>query len=181
MSHTPADGPAAATTAPPPGGRMSASTRSTVLGAMFLMATSAIGPGFITQTTAFTVQLGAAFAFAIAVSILIDIALQLNVWRVIGVSGRRAQELGNLVLPGLGWVMAAFLLVGGLVFNVGNVSGAGLGTDAMFGLDPKIGGALSALIAIGILLSKRAGVALDRIVVVLRLLMIVLTTYIAVT
>ena len=176
MSH-PLEQPAATQ----PSGKLASSTRSTLLGAMFLMATSAIGPGFITQTTAFTVQLGVAFAFAIAVSIVIDIALQMNAWRVIGVSGRRAQELGNLVLPGLGWVMAAFLLVGGLVFNVGNVSGAGLGTDAMFGLDPKIGGALSALIAIGIFLSKRAGVAVDRIVVVLGLLMIVLTTYIAVT
>jgi Mn2+/Fe2+ NRAMP family transporter len=176
MSHPP-DQPT--TTAP--SGRLAASTRSTLLGAMFLMATSAIGPGFITQTTAFTVQLGVAFAFAIAVSIVIDIALQMNAWRVIGVTGRRAQELGNLVFPGLGWVMAALLLLGGLVFNVGNVSGAGLGTDAMFGLDPKIGGALSALIAIGIFLSKRAGVAVDRIVVVLGLLMIVLTTYIAIT
>ncbi|SNR46842.1 NRAMP family divalent metal transporter [Blastococcus mobilis] len=176
MSHS-SDQP----TATAPSGRLASSTRSTLLGAMFLMATSAIGPGFITQTTAFTVQLGVAFAFAIAVSIVIDIALQMNAWRVIGVSGRRAQELGNLVLPGLGWVMAGFLLIGGLVFNVGNVSGAGLGTDAMFGLDPRIGGALSALIAIGIFLSKRAGVAVDRIVVVLGLLMIVLTAYIAIT
>ncbi len=165
----------------PPGSRMAASTRSTLLGAMFLMATSAIGPGFITQTTAFTVELGAAFAFAIAVSILVDIALQLNVWRVIGVSGRRAQELGNLVLPGLGWAMAALLLLGGLVFNVGNVSGAGLGTDAMLGLDPRVGGVLSALIAIGIFLSKRAGLAMDRIVVALGLVMIALTTYVAIS
>ena len=90
-------------TAAPPGARMTASARSTLIGAMFLMATSAIGPGFITQTTSFTVELGVAFAFAIGVSILVDIALQLNVWRVIGVSGRRAQEIGNLVLPGLGW------------------------------------------------------------------------------
>ncbi len=165
----------------PPDSRMAASTRSTLLGAMFLMATSAIGPGFITQTTAFTVELGAAFAFAIAVSIVVDIALQLNVWRVIGVSGRRAQELGNLVLPGLGWAMAGLLLLGGLVFNVGNVSGAGLGTDAMLGLDPRIGGALSALIAIGIFLSKRAGLAMDRIVVVLGLVMISLTAYVAVS
>ncbi|TQN38135.1 Mn2+/Fe2+ NRAMP family transporter [Blastococcus colisei] len=176
MSHLPEQ---PTTTAP--SGRLASSTRSTLLGAMFLMATSAIGPGFITQTTTFTVQLGAAFAFAIAVSIVIDIALQLNAWRVIGVTGRRAQELGNLVLPGLGWVMAGFLLIGGLVFNVGNVSGAGLGTDAMFGLDPRIGGALSALIAIGIFLSRRAGVAVDRIVVVLGLVMIALTTYIAIT
>ncbi|MEV6410896.1 NRAMP family divalent metal transporter [Kribbella sp. NPDC051718] len=160
---------------------MKASTKSTLIGAMFLMATSAIGPGFITQTTTFTVSLGAAFAFAIAVSILVDIALQLNVWRVIGVSGRRAQELGNLVVPGLGYVMAALLFIGGLVFNIGNVSGTGLGLDAMLGLDPKIGGALSALIAIGIFLSKRAGLAMDRVVLVLGALMILLTTYIAIT
>ena len=51
-------------------------------GAMFLMATSAIGPGFLTQTSVFTVQMGAAFAFAILLSILVDIAIQLNVWRV---------------------------------------------------------------------------------------------------
>ena len=68
----------------------SSSRRAAILGAMFLMATSAIGPGFITQTTTFTVQLGAAFAFAILASILVDIAVQLNVWRVIGVSGLRA-------------------------------------------------------------------------------------------
>ncbi|MEV8374042.1 NRAMP family divalent metal transporter [Kribbella sp. NPDC056861] len=172
---------------PPAAGRktpetaMKASTKSTLIGAMFLMATSAIGPGFITQTTTFTVSLGAAFAFAIAASILVDIALQLNVWRVIGVSGRRAQELGNLVAPGLGYVMAALLFVGGLVFNIGNVSGTGLGLDAMLGLNPKLGGALSALIAIGIFLSKRAGLAMDRVVLVLGAVMILLTTYIAIT
>ena len=42
----------------------------------------------------------------------------------------------------------------------------------MLGLDPKIGGALSAAIAIGIFLSKRAGLALDRTIVWLGLLMI---------
>ncbi len=180
MSDAPAERQENTSTGPH-GSKMSASTRSTLLGAMFLMATSAIGPGFITQTTAFTVQLGVAFAFAIVVSIIIDIALQMNVWRVIGVSGRRAQELGNLVIPGLGWVMAALLLAGGLVFNIGNVSGAGLGTDAMFGLEPRIGGAISAVIAIGLFVSKRAGVAIDRVVIVLGLVMILLTGYIAIS
>jgi Mn2+/Fe2+ NRAMP family transporter len=154
--------------------------RTALLGAMFLMATSAIGPGFITQTTAFTVQLGAAFAFAILVSILVDIAVQLNVWRVIGVSGIRAQELGNRVLPGIGWVLSALVFIGGLVFNIGNIAGTGLGTDAMFGLDPKIGGAISAVIAILIFLSKRAGMALDRIVVLLGAVMILLMLYVAI-
>jgi Mn2+/Fe2+ NRAMP family transporter len=97
------------------------------------------------------------------------------------VSGRRAQELGNRVLPGLGFVMAGLLLLGGFVFNVGNVAGAGLGLDAMLGLDPTIGGVVSALVAIGIFLSKKAGIAMDRVVLVLGVLMIVLTTYIAIT
>jgi len=51
----------------------------------------------------------------------------------------------------------------------------------MFGLDPRIGGALSAAIAIGVFLSKRAGVAIDRIVVFLGVLMIGLTAYIAIS
>lgn len=153
--------------------------RGALLGAMFLMATSAIGPGFITQTTHFTVELGSAFAFVILVSILVDIAVALNVWRVIGVSGLRAQELGNWVLPGLGYVMAALVVVGGLVFSIGNVAGTGLGLNALFGLDDRIGGALSAVVAIGVVLSKRAGAAMDRIVVVLGALMIALTLYVA--
>jgi Mn2+/Fe2+ NRAMP family transporter len=148
---------------------------------MFLMATSAIGPGFITQTTQFTAQLGAAFAFAILVSILIDIALQLNIWRVIGVSGLRAQELGNRVLPGVGHVLAFFVVLGGFVFNVGNVAGAGLGLEAMLDIPAAWGGALSALLAVVIFLSRRAGVAMDRIVITLGFVMIAMTGYVALT
>ncbi|MCC3279876.1 divalent metal cation transporter [Arthrobacter sp. zg-Y40] len=155
--------------------------RTALLGAMFLMATSAIGPGFITQTTVFTVQLGAAFAFAILVSILVDIAVQLNVWRIIGVSGLRAQTLGNKVLPGAGWVLAGLVFIGGLVFNIGNIAGTGLGLNAMLGLDTKIGGAISAAVAIFIFLSKKAGLALDRIVVALGAVMILLMLYVAVS
>jgi len=161
--------------------QMSSKARRTALmGAMFLMATSAIGPGFITQTSEFTVKLGASFAFAIVVSILVDIAVQLNVWRVIGVSGMRAQELGNKVLPGVGWFLAALVFVGGVVFNIGNIAGTGLGLNAMLGVDAKIGGAISALIAILVFLSKKAGMALDRIVVLLGALMILLMLYVAI-
>ena len=173
------------TTAPATGTGTSTGTgaggRSALLGAVFLMATSAIGPGFITQTASFTVALGAAFACAIVLSILVDIAVQMNVWRVIGVSGRRAHELGNSVLPGVGYALTALVVAGGLVFNIGNIAGSGLGTDAMFGLDPRIGGALSAAVAIAIFLSKRAGVALDRVVVALGALMILATLAMAVT
>lgn len=187
MSHTPdnkagATTPAqdTATTANSPAAATRSASFVASMGAMFLMATSAIGPGFITQTTVFTVQMGAAFAFAILVSILVDIAIQLNVWRVLGVSGLRANELGNTVLPGLGWAMAAFVFIGGMVFNIGNIGGTGLGMNAMFGLDPKIGGGISALIAVLIFVSKKAGMALDRIVVLLGAVMILLMIYVAV-
>ncbi|HSE56358.1 MAG TPA: divalent metal cation transporter, partial [Nocardioidaceae bacterium] len=159
----------------------SQASRSALLGAVFLMATSAIGPGFITQTASFTVQLGAAFACAIVLSVVVDIAVQMNVWRVVGVSGLRAHELGNRVLPGVGYLLTALVVAGGLVFNIGNVAGSGLGTDAMLGVEPKVGGAISAALAIGIFLSKKAGLALDRIVVLLGLVMIVATLAIAIT
>lgn len=161
--------------------KLTATGKGTLLGAIFLMATSSIGPGFITQTTTFTVELGAAFAFAIVVSILVDIAVQTNVWRVIGVSGKRAQELGNASLPGLGYFMAALLLIGGLVFNIGNVSGAGLGMNIMTDIDPKLGAVILAVLALGIFLSRKAGVAMDRAVVVLGAMMILLTIYVAIT
>ncbi|ASN40883.1 hypothetical protein CGQ24_03915 [Arthrobacter sp. 7749] len=151
-----------------------------MLGAMFLMATSAIGPGFITQTTEFTVRIGASFAFAIVVSILVDIAVQLNVWRVIGVSGLRAQELGNKILPGIGWGLSALVFIGGMVFNIGNIAGTGLGANAMMGIDPKVGGIISAAVAILVFLSKRAGMALDKIVVMLGAIMILLMLYVAI-
>ena len=166
-------------TAPPD--TSAGSGRSVLLGAIFLMATAAIGPGFITQTATYTIQLGAAFACAIVISILVDIAVQMNVWRVIGVSGQRAHELGNQALPGAGYVLAALVVAGGLVFNIGNVAGSGLGLDALLGLEPRVGGAISAAVAVAIFSSHRAGLALDRVVVGLGLLMIIATLVVAVT
>jgi len=156
------------------------SGRAKFLGAMFLMATSAIGPGFITQTVKFTDQLKAAFAFAIVVSILFDIAIQLNVWRVVGVSGRRAQDLANSVLPGAGYALSALDVLGGLVFNIGNIAGTSLGLNAIFGLDVRVGASISAAAAIGIFLVRRAGVAMDRVVVMLGVVMIALTAFVAI-
>ncbi|AMO91169.1 divalent metal cation transporter [Corynebacterium simulans] len=149
-------------------------------GAMFLMATSSIGPGFLTQTSVFTVQMGAAFAFAILLSIVVDIAIQLNVWRVLCVSGMRANELGNTVLPGLGWFLAVLVFLGGIVFNIGNIAGTGLGLNAMLGIDARIGGVIAAAIAVFVFLSKRAGIALDRLVAALGAIMILLMLYVAI-
>jgi Mn2+/Fe2+ NRAMP family transporter len=158
-----------------------ATLRGGLLAAIFLMATSAIGPGFITQTATFTAKLGAAFAFAILASILIDFVVQLNIWRITALTRRNASETANSAIPGSGYLLAVLVMVGGLAFNVGNIAGAGLGMNAMFGLDPKIGGAISALLAIGVFLSKRAGLLLDRSLIGLGILMIVMTLIVAVT
>src|SRR5690625_2182403 len=147
---------------------------------MFIMATSAISPGYLTQTYVFTLQMGTSIDFAILLRILVDIAIQLNVWRVLCVSGMRANELGNTVLPGLGWFLAVLVFVGGMVFNIGNIAGTGLGLNAMLGIDARIGGVLSAAIAIFIFLSKKAGIALDQIVAALGAIMILLMLYVAI-
>ena len=105
--------------------------------------------------------------------------VQLNVWRIVTLTRMRASDLANAAIPGSGYLLAVLVIFGGLVFNVGNIAGAGLGLNALMGLDPKWGGGLSALIAIGIFLSKRAGIAVDRLIVVLGLLMILLTLFVA--
>ncbi|WP_417697924.1 NRAMP family divalent metal transporter [Pseudomonas sp.] len=153
--------------------------RSSLIAAIFMMATSAIGPGFITQTATFTANIGAAFAFGILASILIDFVVQLNVWRIVSLTRMRAADLANQAIPGSGYLLAVLVIFGGLVFNVGNIAGAGLGLNALMGLDAKWGGGLSALLAIGIFLSHRAGVAVDRLIVVLGLVMIALTLFVA--
>lgn len=156
------------------------SRRRTILGAIFLMATSAIGPGFITQTATFTFQMGAAFGFAILVSILIDFAVQMNVWRIVTVAGKRAGELANAAIPGFGRILGVLIVVGGLAFNIGNIAGGGLGLNAMLGIDPQWGGLLTGLLAIGIFLWKKAGRVVDIVVMILGVGMILLTLYVAI-
>lgn len=134
---------------------------SALIGAALLMATSAIGPGFLTQTTVFTKSLGASFGFVILVSILIDIGVQLNIWRVIAVSEMRAQDIANKLLPGLGSIISLLIILGGLAFNIGNVAGAGLGLEALFGVNVMTGACVSAFIAIAVFLNKQIGKAMD--------------------
>ena len=155
-------------------------SRSAIVGAIFLMATSAIGPGFITQTATFTAQMGAAFAFAILASILIDIAIQLNIWRMITSSGKRAAQLASAAIPGTGIILSILIVIGGLAFNIGNIAGGGLGLNALLGIDPKLGGLVTGVLAIGIFLFKRAGKVVDAVVLILGIGMIVLTCIVAI-
>lgn len=150
-----------------------------LLGAAFLMGSSAIGPGFLTQTAVFTEQLLASFGFVILMSIIFDIGVQVNVWRIIAVSRLRGQDIANMVLPGLGYFLAFAVALGGLAFNIGNIGGSGLGMNVLFGMDPAYGAVITGMIAVGIFLSKEAGAAMDQIARVLGLLMVLLTLYVA--
>lgn len=155
------------------------SNMGVLLGAAFLMATSAIGPGFLTQTATFTGEYGSIFAMVIICTILLDITTQLNIWSIIGVSGMRGQDIANKVLPGLGYFIAFLVSLGGLVFNIGNVGGAATGLNVMFGLPMQAGTIIGGALGILIFLSKDAKSGMDKMTKYLGSIMILVVLYVA--
>ncbi|MBS4456729.1 NRAMP family divalent metal transporter [Tuanshanicoccus lijuaniae] len=146
---------------------------STLIGAAFIMATSAIGPGFLTQSAKFTSDLQGSFGFVILSTIVLAIIVQLNVWRVLCVSGLRGQDIGNRLLPGLGHFVAFLVVLGGLVFNIGNVGGAALGFNTLLGIPTILGYFLAGGVAILVFLLKNAIHVMDNLTKVLGGLMII--------
>ncbi|WP_439696765.1 NRAMP family divalent metal transporter [Mucilaginibacter sp. AW1-7] len=152
---------------------------SVLMGAAFLMASSAIGPGFLTQTAVFTAQLGASFGFVILLSVVLDAIAQLNIWRIITVAGKPAQDIANQLLPGLGYFISLLVFLGGMAFNIGNIAGAGLGLNVLFGVSVGQGAVMSAIIAIGIFIYKESGKAMDLFAKCMGCLKIALALYVA--
>jgi len=152
-----------------------------ITGAAFLMATSAIGPGFLTQTTVFTDKLLASFGFVILISILLDIIAQVNIWRILSVTGKRAQDIANEMIPGLGYGLATLILLGGIAFNIGNIGGCGLGIEVLTGLPNVYGAAISCGIALFIFWMKEAGTIMDAFTKILGIIMVLLTLYVAIS
>ncbi|WP_367111473.1 NRAMP family divalent metal transporter [uncultured Psychrobacter sp.] len=149
-----------------------------ILGAAFLMATSAVGPGFLTQTATFTESLMASFGFVILISIIMDIGVQLNVWRVVAVSKKRAQEIANLVFPGVGYLLSFLIIAGGLAFNIGNIGGAGLGMESVFNISPITGALISGVIAVAIFLGRETGPIMDKFAQLMGFILIILIIYV---
>lgn len=143
-----------------------------LLGAAFLMATSAIGPGFLTQTSTFTGQYHGSFGFVILVSVILAAIAQINIWRVLCITGLRGQEVANKVLPGLGYFVAFMVVLGGLVFNIGNVGGGALGLNTLLGVPTTVGYVIAGAIAIAVFLFKNAKAAMDTLTKVLGAIMI---------
>ena len=152
-----------------------------IIGAAFLMANSSIGPGFLTQTTVFTKELMASFGFVILASIILDIGAQLNTWRVLTMSGLRAQDLANKLLPGLGFILTALVVFGGFAFNIGNIAGCGLGLNVLTGLDFRVGAAISCVFTLLLFWNKEIGSMLDNFTKIVGSAKILLTLFITVT
>lgn len=144
-----------------------------LLGAAFLMATSAIGPGFLTQTAKFTGDFQASFGFVILISVILSAIAQLNIWRVLCVSGMRGQDVGNRLLPGLGYFISFLIVLGGLVFNIGNVGGGALGIQTTLGIPVQISYFIAGGLAVLVFLSKDAKGIMDKLVKILGGIMIV--------
>ena len=155
-------------------------SRSVLFGAAFLMATSAIGPGFLTQTSTFTAQHGAALALVIVLAIIMDITAQMNIWSVVTVSKMRAQDVANKLLPGLGVIIAILVAIGGLAFNVGNVGGVALGFNAMIGLDQKVGAVVAGCLGIIIFINKNAKTIMDKVATILAAIILITVLVVAV-
>jgi len=151
---------------------------SPIVAAAFLMATSAIGPGFLTQTAVFTNTLLASFGFIILISILLDIGAQLNIWKILGASGMRAQVLANKIIPGSGYILTLLIIIGGIAFNTGNLAGSGLGLNVITGWTTETGAIISAIIAIIIFTNKESLKWMDIFAKALGMIMIVLTLYV---
>lgn len=149
------------------------------VGAAFLMANSSIGPGFLTQTTYFTGQLFTSFGFVILVSVLIDLGAQLNTWRILAVAELRAQDVANRLLPGLGFVISALVVLGGFAFNIGNVAGCGLGINVLTGLSFETGAMLSGVVALILFWIREVGSMLDGFTKTLGIIKIGLALFIA--
>ena len=144
-----------------------------LLGAAFLMATSAIGPGFLTQTAKFTGDFQASFGFVILISVILSAIAQLNIWRVLCLSGMRGQDVGNRLLPGLGYFISFLIVLGGLVFNIGNVGGGALGIQTTLGISVQISYFIAGGLAVLVFLSKDAKGIMDKLVKILGGIMIV--------
>ena len=141
--------------------------RRAAIGAAFLMAASAVGPGFLIQTSRFSAEGGLPFFYAILLVTLADIVAKANVWSVVGAAGLTGAEIADRIQKGLGTALTVLIVFGGLAFNTGNVGGMALGLSAVFGLDERIGALIGGAIAIAIFGFHGAKRIVDRLAVVL--------------
>ena len=155
--------------------------KKAILSVAFLMATTSVGPGFLTQTAVFTNIYKVDMAFPVFASMFITFGIVMNLWRIVGVSGLRIQDIANKVAPGMGYVVGILLALGAVAFNFGNVSGAALGINVLTGVDTTWGALFTGLIGSLLFVVHNASKRMDQMARYLGLFMIVLIAYVAMT
>ncbi|MBM38254.1 MAG: hypothetical protein CMO97_04190 [Woeseia sp.] len=152
----------------------------TILSVAFLMATTSVGPGFLTQTAVFTNIYKINMAFPVFISAFITFIIVMNLWRIVGVSGMRIQDIANKVAPGIGYIVGIFLALGAVAFNFGNVSGAALGINVLAGIDTSWGALITGFLGSMLFIAHNALKRIDQMARYLGLFLIVLIFYVAI-
>ncbi|WP_318491657.1 NRAMP family divalent metal transporter [Photobacterium leiognathi] len=152
-----------------------------ILSVAFLMATTSVGPGFLTQTAVFTNIYKIDMAFPVFASMFITFGIVMNLWRIVGVSGLRIQDIANRVAPGMGYLVGILLALGAVAFNFGNVSGAALGINVLTGVDTTWGALFTGVVGCLLFVVHNASKRMDQMARYLGLFMIVLIAYVAMT
>ncbi|RJX71949.1 divalent metal cation transporter [Vibrio sinensis] len=152
-----------------------------ILSVAFLMATTSVGPGFLTQTAVFTNIYKIDMAFPVFASMFITFGIVMNLWRIVGVSGLRIQDIANKVAPGMGYAVGILLALGAVAFNFGNVSGAALGINVLTGVDTTWGALFTGVVGCLLFVVHNASKRMDQMARYLGLFMIILIAYVAMT
>lgn len=152
-----------------------------ILSVAFLMATTSVGPGFLTQTAVFTNIYKMDMAFPVFASMFITFGIVMNLWRIVGVSGLRIQDIANKVAPGMGYFVGILLALGAVAFNFGNVSGAALGLNVLTGVDTTWGALFTGVVGCLLFVVHNASKRMDQMARYLGLFMIILIAYVAMT
>ncbi|KIP69428.1 membrane protein [Vibrio harveyi] len=155
--------------------------KKAILSVAFLMATTSVGPGFLTQTTVFTNIYKIDMAFPVFASMFITFGIVMNLWRIVGVSGMRIQDIANKVAPGMGYVVGILLALGAVAFNFGNVSGSALGINVLTGVDTTWGALFTGVVGCFLFVVHNASKRMDQMARYLGLFMIILIAYVAMT
>ncbi|WP_274879404.1 NRAMP family divalent metal transporter [Vibrio harveyi] len=155
--------------------------KKAILSVAFLMATTSVGPGFLTQTAVFTNIYKIDMAFPVFASMFITFGIVMNLWRIVGVSGMRIQDIANKVASGMGYVVGILLALGAVAFNFGNVSGAALGINVLTGVDTTWGALFTGVVGCLLFVVHNASKRMDQMARYLGLFMIILIAYVAMT
>ena len=112
-------------------------SRSVLFGAAFLMATSAIGPGFLTQTSKFTAQFGTALSLVIVLAIVSVVVIS-NTIRLTVFARRKEINIMKFVGATNAFIRLPFFVEGMTVGAISGVLATVVVGGAYYGLEQAL-------------------------------------------